>query len=75
MSKIKYLWRNKKTLISFLTTILIVGIFFFSLLLLIFSTHQYLVKEVKENMGNYHVKIETDLKGIENVSYIKKIKL
>ena len=74
MSKIKYLWRNKKTLISFLTTILIVGIFFFSLLLLIFSTHQYLVKEVKENMGNYHVKIETDLKGIENVSYIKKIK-
>ena len=25
-------------------------------------------------MGNYHVKIETDLKGIENVSYIKKIK-
>lgn len=75
MSKfiIKYLWHNKKQEVTFLTAVCIVGILFFSSLLLTFSIHGYMLEEVKEENGNYHVKLKTDLKGLKTVSFIKKI--
>ena len=67
-------YQNKKTTLVFLFSIIMASMLIFLMTLLFSVVHHYLVHEVKEKNGDYHVKIKTDLQNYENFSVIKKVK-
>ncbi len=67
-------FQNKKTSFVFLFSIVLSSMLIFLITLLFSAAHKYILNEVIENKGDYHVKIKTDLENYENFSVINHIK-
>lgn len=65
---------NKKTIIALTGSICLSFVLIFLISFIFSSVHNYMVKEVEKEVGNYHVKLKTNLVGLEDFSDLKKIK-
>ncbi len=65
---------TKKTLITLLISIITAFILVFITTFIFSSVYTYMVDNIKKEKGDFHVKIKTNLYGLETVSKIKKIK-
>lgn len=66
----RYLTRNKKRTLITLSSIVLVTMLFLCIGLLFSSIREYLIDEVTQTKGNYHVELKGNIKESE---YIKKI--
>ena len=66
----RYLTRNKKRTLITLSSIVLVTVLFLCIGLLFSSIREYLIDEVTQTKGNYHVELKGNIKKSE---YIKKI--
>lgn len=69
MLTLKYLTKNKKRTLITISSITLVTILFISIGLLFSSIREYMIQDVKKNIGSYHVSLKVDN---PNKSHIKK---